>query len=144
MPTFKIFGQLQRTDQVPLWLIILDFLDTLLWVGLVFSNYPEIRSFQDASNRICRIQLFLRSIYKALVWHTAESLSLRVFYATVITPYWTFFLFLLKYLELVSTYECFLASDLLDNLIWSGKTCVLAVENDAMNSMQPQEWLGNL
>lgn len=122
----------------------MDVLNTLLRVGSVFSNCPEICSFQDASNCICRIQLFLRSIYRALIWHTAASLSLRMFYATVITSDWTFFLFLLKYLGLVTTHECFLASDLSDNIIWSGKTCVLPTEDGALNYAQCQEWLGNL
>lgn len=67
-----------------------------------------------------------------------------MFYATVITPDCSFFLFLLKYLGLVTTHEGFLASDLLDNLIWSGKTCVLPIEDGVLNYAQCQEWLGNL
>lgn len=143
MPTFQIFRQLQVQSigqVVQDWLVILDVLYALLKVGPVFSNCPKICSFQDASYWIFKIQLFLRSIYKALIWYTAVSLPLRLFYSTVITPAGIFLHFLLKYLELVTAHGCLLALHVLDNLIWSGITCVLPTENGMLNYTQSQEW----
>lgn len=56
-------------------------------------------------------------------------------------PAANFLHFLLKYLELVTSYRCFLALDVLDNLLWSGINCVLPIENGMLNYTQSQEWL---
>ena len=147
MSTFQILRllEVQSTGQVVQdWLVILDVLYSLLKVGPVFSNCPKICSFQDGPNCIFKIQLFMSSIYKALVWHTAVSLPLRLFYATVITPAVIFLHFLLKYLKLVTAHGCFLALDVLDNLTWSGITCVLLSENGMLNYIQSQECLWKL
>lgn len=144
MSTFQIFQQLQvqSTGQVVQdGLVILDVLYSLLKVGAVFSNCPKICFFQVALNCIFKIQLFLRSIYKASIWHTAVAFPLRLFYVTVITPAGIFLHFLLKYLEPITAHGCFLALDVLDNLIWSGITCVLPTENGMLNYKQSQERL---
>lgn len=147
MSTFQIFRQLQvqNTGQVVQGcLVILDVLYSLLKVGPVFSDCPKICFFQVASNCIFKIQLFLRRIYKASIWHTAVALPLRLFYATFITPAGIFVHFLLKYLEPITAHGCFLALDVLDNLIWSGITCVLPIENGMLNYTQSQEGLWKL
>lgn len=74
---------------------------------------------------------------QGLEWYAGAFLSWRMFYATVITSYWTFFLILLQCLGLVTTHECFLASDLLENLIWSGKKHVLTIEHGVINYILP-------
>lgn len=116
MSTFQIFGQLQKTSQVPLWIVILDFLNALLRVGPVFRNCPKICSFQDGSNCISRIQFFLNWISGLDLAYSCISFLEDVLchsHHSILDC----FLLLLKYLGLVSTHECFLASDLLDNLI---------------------------
>lgn len=141
MSTFHIFRQLQvqSTGQVIQdWLFFFDILHSLLKVGPVFSNCPKICSFQGVSNCIIKIQLFLRSIYKASIFPRGcfmPQSSLRLGF---------FFHFLLKYLELVTAYGCFLSLGVLGNQIWAGKTCILPIENSMLNYTQPQEWLWKL
>lgn len=128
MSTFQLFRQLQvqSTGQVVQdWLVTLDVLYLFLKEGPVLSNCPEICSFQDASNFILKIQLFLRSIYEALIWHTAVSPLLRLFYATVIPSSCEFFALSFKifrtghFLRVLSGIRCIRQSTMVWNKLCS-------------------------